>query len=246
MIRAPAVLAVPAVLAAAPAAVAEPLVADLSDHRIEITSGFTGTEVLVFGVRDGAGDIVVALRGPAGPVVVRRKQRRFGVWLNSHEVAFARAPGYYAVASSRPLDEIAPPALLSGLDIGFADSLGRAAASPGAGPVAAFREALVRIMESEGRYREAPSGVGFVDGRLFRAAFALPADVPVGRYRADVLLVADGALAARRTETLHIGKSGFGAAMSGFARSQPLAYGLVAAIVALMAGWTTGMVFRRR
>ena len=70
--------------------------------------------------------------------------------------------------------------------------------------------------------------------------------MPPGTYRADVLLIDDGALTARRTATLRIGKIGFGAAMFDFAHSRPLVYGLVAAVVALLAGWATDMVFRRR
>lgn len=228
-------------MAAAGAAEGAPLTADLSDHRIEITSGFTGAEVLLFGARDGAGDVVVVLSGPAAPVVVRRKARRFGVWLNRRQVRFEDAPAYYAVAANRPLAEIAPPELFAEHRVGME----YAVPSP-ADAAAAFRKALIRVMKRDGRYREEPRGVAFVDGRLFRSTFALPADVPPGTYRADVLLIDEGVLKARRTATLRIGKIGFGAAMFDFAHSRPLVYGLVAAVVALLAGWATDMVFRRR
>ena len=232
------------VMAAAGAADGAPLTADLSDHRIEITSGFTGAEVLLFGARDGAGDVVVVLRGPAAPVVVRRKARRFGLWLNRRQVRFEDAPAYYAVAANRPLAEIAPPALFAEHRVGTEYAVPAPADAAASAP--AFRKALIRVMKRDGRYREEPRGVAFVDGRLFRSTFALPADVPPGNYRADVLLIDDGVLAARRTATLRIGKIGFGAAMFDFAHSRPLVYGLVAAVVALLAGWATDMVFRRR
>ena len=227
------------IAALAPEARGAGVSADLGDHRIEITSGFTGAEVLLFGVRDGAGDVVVALRGPADPVIVRRKESRFGIWLNRAQRVFEQAPGYYAVAANRPLAEIAPPALFAAHGIGIENLV------PGGG-AAGFRDALLRLMAAGGRYLEAPEGVTFVDGRLFRSTFALPASVPTGLYRADVLLISDGALVDKRTAELRIGKVGFGAAMFDFAHSRPVVYGLVAVIVALMAGWTAGMVFRRR
>ena len=63
-------------LLAAPSAVrAEPLVADLSNHLIAITTGFTGANVLLFGATDGPGDIVAVVRGPTGRAIVRRKER---------------------------------------------------------------------------------------------------------------------------------------------------------------------------
>jgi hypothetical protein len=50
---------------------ADPVVADLSSHLIAITTGFTGTEVLVFGATDGEGDIAVIVRGPEREEIVR-------------------------------------------------------------------------------------------------------------------------------------------------------------------------------
>jgi len=236
--------AVLALAAPAPAA-GDYLVADLSDHRISITAGFTGADVLLFGTRGGEGDVVVVLRGPVSPVVVRRKDRSFGLWLNRAQVTFADAPGYYSVAASRPLEEIASPELLAENEIGF-DRLRLAASSAGAGAdLEAFRAALLRNMERARLYRAAVREIAFVGELLFRTTFAFPANVPTGVYRADVYLIADGALVSKRTNLLVISKIGFEAALFDFANRQPLGYGLVAVLVALMAGWSAGVIFRK-
>jgi len=52
------------------AARAEPLVADLSEHQIKITTGFAGTELLLFGVTVEPGDVIVA--DDDGVCVVKR------------------------------------------------------------------------------------------------------------------------------------------------------------------------------
>jgi hypothetical protein len=44
-------------------AVGQPLVADLSAHEISITTGFTGTELILFGATEGEGEVVVVVRG---------------------------------------------------------------------------------------------------------------------------------------------------------------------------------------
>ncbi len=232
-------------LTAAPAAWGSVLAVDLSAHRVDITTGFTGTSVLLFGARSGNGDVVATLRGPSRPLVVRRKQRRLGVWLNRDQVRFEEAPGYYAVAANRPLAEIAEAELMARLGVG-AGAVVHAAKGETAQEAARFRTALVRLMEDDGRYRELPGGISFIEGGLFRGTFELPANVPTGEYRMDVLLIDDGALLSKRTTKLQIGKSGVGAAMFAFAHSQPLLYGLVAAVVALMAGWAAAMLFGRR
>ena len=246
MSRAVAALALGAALAARAAAAQPALTADLSDRSIEITAGFTGAEVLLFGVRDGPGDVVAVLIGPAAPAVVRRKRRRLGLWLNHRRVVFDDAPGYYAVASSRPLSEIAPRALFAEQGVGFEHRVRLPGAGVHGAEASAFRDALARLMKAEGRYRIASEGVEFVDERLFRGTFVLPSGAPTGRYRAEVLSIADGEVTARHRTELTIRKTGFGAAAFDFAHSHPLAYGLVAAIVALMAGWMADAVFRRR
>ncbi len=221
------------------------LIADLSDHRIEITSGFTGADVLLFGMREGDGDVVVVLRGPPEPLVVRRKARTLGLWLNRDDIVFTDAPGYYAVAASRPLAEIAAPDLLEDLAIGFENLPLTLFEAAEPNEVGIFRKALFRNMGKIGLYIGATAEITFVGSQLFRTRFEFPANVPTGLYHADVYLLDGGALVSRRTTALQISKTGFEAAMFSFARNQPLLYGLVAVAVALMAGWTAGVVFRR-
>src|SRR6516162_2327558 len=85
------------------------LVADLTNHLIAITTGFTGASVVLFGATDGPGDVAVVVQGPDREITVRRKRRIAGIWVNSHEVTFANVPSFYFVAASRPLEEIISP-----------------------------------------------------------------------------------------------------------------------------------------
>ena len=62
------------------------LIADMSDHLIAITTGFTGADVLLFGAVDEDSSIVVTIRGPEQNILVRRKSRVAGVWINDKEI----------------------------------------------------------------------------------------------------------------------------------------------------------------
>lgn len=224
---------------------ADYLIADLSNHRIEITSGFTGASVLLFGTRGGDGDVVVVLRGPPEPLVVRRKARTMGLWLNRDDIVFTDAPGYYAVAANRPLSEIAPPEVFEKLAIGFENVPLSLYDDSNLEELAVFRAALRRNMNRSGLYGDATAQISFVGSQLFRTTFDFPANVPTGLYHADIYLFDQGELVSRRTTALQISKTGFEAAMFSFAKYQPLLYGLVAVAVALVAGWTAGIVFRK-
>ena len=79
------------------------LVADLSDHLVAITTGFAGTEVLLYGAVEQPGEIIVVVRGPETRTVMRRKSRVAEIWMNTASMAFERVPAYYALAASGPL-----------------------------------------------------------------------------------------------------------------------------------------------
>ena len=94
---------------------AEELVSGLSTDLIQITSNFNGTDIVLFGAIEASGeatankdqDLVVVIRGPPVDMTVRRKERTFGIWINREEVQLSGMPGYYFLASTRPLDDIA-------------------------------------------------------------------------------------------------------------------------------------------
>lgn len=234
----------PSISGGAPAR-AQALIADLSNHLIAITTGFTGTEVLLFGAVEEDGDVVVVVRGPVGDVAVRRKDRIAGVWVNSGRMDFAEVPSYYAVASSKPLAEIGNPQLLARHGIGLdflrlppAEELSEAVQQP-------FRSALVRIKQQENLYSAEVARVTFLGKRLFRTNVAFPANVPVGSYLVEVLLVRDGEVVSAQTTPLIISKIGLGADIYDFAHNQAPLHGVVAILVALMAGWAAHLAFRR-
>jgi len=233
-------------LAAAPAKPAEELVADLSEHLIAITTGFTGTQVVMFGATEGSGDVVIIVRGPLSDATVRRKARVAGIWVNRESMGFTNVPSYYALASSRPVDEIASPATLELHEIGF-DHLKLAVDSGEVNPteVPFFRSALIHEKQQLGLYARQVGKVSFLGSRLFRTNFYFPADVPTGSYLAEILLLRDGQVANTQTTPLIISKIGVGATIFDFAHQNGAGYGAIAILVALMAGWIAHLAFRR-
>ncbi|HZT51370.1 MAG TPA: TIGR02186 family protein, partial [Stellaceae bacterium] len=109
------------VLLAALPARAQVLTADLSSHLVAITTGFTGTEVVLFGATDGPADVIALVRGPERDIAIRRKSRVAGLWINTREVTFRAVPSFYAVYASRPLDAIAPPGMQALHQMGLAN-----------------------------------------------------------------------------------------------------------------------------
>ena len=228
------------------AARAETLVADLSKRLVAITTGFAGTDVLLFGAVDGDGDVVVVVRGPDKPVVMHRKSRVLGIWANTAQMTFERAPSFYAIASSNPLEQIAPDAVRDRHELGV-DSLRLELPSAKASPNIAqqWREGLIRNYQRNGLYAQDVGEITFLSKRLFRIEFHLPANVPTGAYQAVTYLLRDGEVLSAQTMPLFVSKIGTEAFVFDFAVRHSAAYGLIAIAIALMAGWIAHLAFRK-
>jgi len=225
----------------------QPLITDASNYpgyRVDITAGFVGTDVVYFGAKDGPGDIVIVVRGPNFNYSVRRKRRVAGIWINTDKVSFGDVPSFYAVASSRPLDELLPRALRMqqgiGVDAFALPTLGKERETD----IDAFRGALLRIKQQAGLYENEVGKVKILNDRLFSTRVHFPANVPTGAYYVTVMLVRDGDVVSAQQVHLEVSKSGTDAAVSEMAHIQSAAYGLVAIVGALLAGWAAHLVFR--
>ena len=227
-------------------ALAQELVADLSNHLVAITTGFSGTDVLLFGAQEGTGDVVVVVRGPTSDVAVRRKGRVAGIWINTRSLNFTGVPSFYAIASTGSIEAVAPPAVRARQQIGYDNlRLGVEEEDATQAEIAEFRQALVRNKQKSGTWASEVGRVTRLGNTLFRTNVHFPANVPVGTYLVEVMLLREGQVVGAQTTPLIVGKVGFDADVYDVAHRQSALYGLIAIAVALLVGWVPHLVFRR-
>jgi len=234
-----------------PARAAEdPLVVDLSRHLVEITTGFSGTDLLLFGAAEpGRGtepaDVVVVVSGPEDSATIRRKDSVAGLWINSGSARIEGAPAFYRVASTRPLEQVASPALLQKLGIGLDRQNFDIRVEDDGADAAAYRAALMRLMQARGQYDDRIAAVTRPGRRLFRTEIHVPATVPVGIYKVEIHLIAQGRLIGSQETPLAVDRVGLGAAIHDFAYRQSGLYGLASVVLAACAGWLAAWMFRK-
>lgn len=224
---------------------AEPLVADLSESVVRITTGFTGTKVLLFGAKEGDGRVVVIVEGPRHPLTVRRKSRIAGIWVNRSEVHFNDVPSFYQVLSSEPLEQWLPLKTRDLYQIGVEYLKLEPDQDVGPAQASQFRDALIRNMQRIGRYGVLEGKVTVLGGQLFRADLFLPANLPTGFYSIEVMLVQGGDVKTIQSTPLLVTKSGIGADVFEMAYSYPALYGLMAIAIAVLAGLGANAIFRK-
>lgn len=245
-----------ALAAAAPVLMAQDkprLVPDVSQRQVDIRYSFTGAELLLFGaiIYPGArtpstrADIVVVLKGPTQAVVVREKQKVAGIWMNADSARFRSAPGFYAIAASRPIEQLVDQRTAAIYELGL-DNLQLSPTGGKAPDVQRrFEAGLVQLNLQNSLYGEATGSVEITDDVLYRARLRIPARVPVGTFTAETFLILDGKVVAAAVRPIEIRKSGFERFIAYAADQWSFTYGIVAVALSLAFGWGAGMLFRR-
>jgi uncharacterized protein (TIGR02186 family) len=245
-------LALLCLLFAAPLRAEEEVVAGLSQARVSITTGFEGSEILVFGAvkrsapapLDPPLHVIVTVAGPTLPVTVRKKDRRFGIWLNAEAVEVDAAPSFYAISTTAPLSEI----LSETEDLRHRISINRAIRAADAGQAeggpAPFTEALIRIRREDGLYQIRENTVALAEDTLFRTGIALPANLTEGTYTTRIFLTRGGEVIDAYETRIGVQKVGLERWIYTLAHARPLAYGLLSLSIAIAAGWGASTVFR--
>jgi len=229
------------------------LVPDVSQRKIEIIYSFTGAELLLFGAilypggRAPSDDaqIAVVVKGPQQPMLVREKRKIAGIWINADSADFRSVPSFYALASSKPIDQIVDPRTAVIYELGI-DNM-QLSPSSGGDPAEdrRFENGLIDLQRRGGYYSETSHGVEISEGVLYRARIAIPARVPVGRYTAETFLIEKGRVIAAATREIDIDKSGMEAFVARAAQRHGFLYGSFAVAMSLLLGWAASAAFSR-
>jgi len=229
---------------------AESVVLGLSSHEVEINTTFTGSRILIFGAvkRDAPPpspqmDVIVTVEGPAAPVTIRRKSHEWGIWVNTDRVRIPSAPSFYAVATTRPLNQ----SLTETEDLRYKISLDKAIRTVGIASKttdpADFVSALIRLRQKDGHYQIRERTVSFDQQTLFRTSVGMPSNLTEGTYKVRIFLTRQGQVIDHYETTIDVKKVGMERWLYNLAQKQAFWYGMLSLVLAVAAGWAASAVF---
>lgn len=231
----------------------ERVVAALSQNAVSITTDFAGSEIFVYGAierdrlpneTDDNLDVIVTISGPEAPVIIRKKARALGIWVNRDKVLVDKAPSFYAVATTGAMGDI----LTNVEDRRHKITVERAIRLVGvAGEVDRpqdFSEAVVRLRRASGVYFERIGDVDQIGKTLFQTRVELPANIIEGDYVTRVFILRDGDVLDSFQTGIAVRKVGLERFVYNLAHEHSLIYGILSVLVALLAGWAASEVFR--
>jgi len=228
---------------------AEEIVLGLSQDEVAITATFEGSHILIFGAikRDGTetleGDlgVIITVSGPKEPITVRRKERRYGIWVNADAVEVDAAPSFYAVSTSAQLDVV----LKDIEDLRHSITIPRAIRSVGAKveDSEAFTEALIRIRSDARLYSTFIGTVDLEEDTLFRTAIDLPSNITDGDYETRIFLTRGGVVVDEYDTIIPVEKVGIERWLYRLAQDNAVLYGIMSLMIAVAAGWGASAAF---
>ncbi|MDJ0822550.1 MAG: TIGR02186 family protein [Paracoccaceae bacterium] len=231
---------------------AEEVVLGLSKDTVSISTNFEGSEILIYGAikraeptPDGPPlQVILTVSGPSQPLTVRRKDRRFGIWVNTQAVEVDAAPSFYAIATSAPWEEV----ITEVEDLRHRISIPRAIRSVGAPmdveDAQSFSDAVIRIRIDNGLYQLREGTVELREETLFNTRIAMPANLTEGDYATRIFLTRGGQVISQYQTTIDVRKVGLERWLFTLSRQQPLIYGLMSLAIAIAAGWGASAAFR--
>lgn len=229
----------------------EEVVLGLSQNRISINTTFSGSQILLFGAikreeaipPDQLG-VVITIAGPNQTLAVRRKERRFGIWVNADTVEVDSAPSFYAVATSGPWVQV----LSQVEDLRHKISIPRAIRSVGAPTTVLnaqeFTDAVIRIRMRSGAYQRREGAVEVSEQTLFRTSVDLPSNLIEGDYATRIFLTRDGNVVSQYETVIDVRKVGMERWLYELAHDNAVLYGLMSLAIAIGAGWGASAAFR--
>lgn len=223
------------------------LTVDLAQDHVDITTGFDGAYLTLFGVKNDDGDVVVVVRGPERDFVVRQKQQVAGAWVNRKSMTFEDVPEFYDFAASGDVEKLLPENRRIEEKIGFAAlKFEPSKHNVEADEKALFQEALIRNKQQEGLFPVTAKEIVFLSDMFFKTQLYVPSNVPTGHYVIETFLIHKNKIVDKRVTNLKVAQVGFSAGIYQFAHSYSLAYSLVIIVIAALAGWLSNAVRRKR
>ena len=230
---------------------AEEIVSGVSQTGVSITTNFDGAAILIYGaaIRDAPApegplmDVIITVEGPATALVIRKKERVAGIWVNRGAVQIASAPSYYAVATTGDLSDILKPAEDAKYQISVAQTI--KAGGVAVADQAEYLAALQRIKAASGAFKLGRDTVLLLRQALFRTEVTLPANLIEGTYKVRIFLTRSGQVVDMQDSQIEVHKTGLERTLYNLAMEQPLAYGVLSLALAMLAGWGASELFRR-
>lgn len=227
------------------------LTAKANHDHITIDFFYHGSTVSVKGESDPGVDLVIKMTSPDGHQALKQKGKVGGVlWMNVGQLTFERTPGFYAVHSSRQLNDMLKSEEQEKYVIGYPALAKHVTVAP-----VANEQEKTRWFDEFVKYKEASRVYAASSGNITttlangRQQYCLLTDWPYqaapGDYLITVYAVKNGRVVEQAETNVKVEQVGLVKTLATMAKDSAAFYGILSIGIALSAGFGVGLVFRK-
>ncbi len=225
---------------------------NLAPCQIRIGAFFHGTRVVVSGSVPAEDQVVVRLSNKPHHMTFRIKKKLAGLlWMNMGDVSFDNLPSVYLVYSSAKLNRLGRDGNggSAAVRLGLKRLEAKARISTTSTNARKLLAELVKVKRAEGLYGLEEGAVKLgpaKNGRKsFRTVVKLRARIPPGTYKVEVFAFDQAGTMTRTGQKLQVVEVGLPALVSSMAFKHALIYGILAVLIAVLAGLVMSLLFKK-
>jgi len=246
-------LAASLLLALATVQPAQALTCKVNPNTVAIDLSYHGATLTVTGENTAGDELVIRIGNAAGETHYKYMGKAGGFfWMKKGNVGFKNVPGVYLLYTSRDIEHLLDPAGQKSNLIGYEALKGAAEMETTStellGNEAKWKDEFIRFKEHQNLYAIHSGTVTRQHGTAsdtYQAEVAWPYQAPPGTYTVEVMAIRNGQVAERAQTSFTVARSGVVAWLSDLAFNSPAVYGIMAVVIAIVAGFAVGMIFRK-
>ncbi|MBU0676021.1 MAG: TIGR02186 family protein [Proteobacteria bacterium] len=225
----------------------------VSPDNIKINLTYHGATLSVTGENVAGDDLIIRIGNEADDAHYKYMGKAGGLfWMKKGDVSFKNVPGVYLLYSSRELENLLDDAAQTANLIGY-KALTEVAEmeTPSAelkGDEARWKNEFIRFKEKQNLYAIHTGTVTRQHGQTndtYQVEVAWPFQAPPGEYTVEAMAVRNGQVVERSRAQFTVERSGVVAKLSDLAFNNAALYGMMAVIIAIIAGFAVGMIFKK-
>ncbi|MBZ5562497.1 MAG: TIGR02186 family protein [Acidobacteriia bacterium] len=221
----------------------------LTPETIQMGAFYSGMPLRIEGMVRPGSSVVVVVRGPDVEEVFNLKGRAGPIWINKSKVHISGAPSLFLCFHIAPLKETLSLSVLEKYQIGYEEIHKQMRIQPPEQDREVVRASFITLKTQENVYRNIRNGVQMGTatpaGVPYSVEFHWPRRAPPAAYEVKAYECRDHTVVSQTIASLKVVEVGFPAWMAWFARKHASLYGLMAVIVAMLAGFGIDLLASR-
>jgi hypothetical protein len=220
-------------------------------EEIHIGALYDGATLIATGIVPADSEAIVRFMGTTCDLHMKERGKVAGImWMNLDSITFRGAPSVCLVSSAVDLQGLEANGGASVRVLRLSGLRGSIQVEAEGGQHQNAIEEFLKLKQKEGLYREMFGNISYGNAsegqKSFRAEVPIPSRLIAGDYVVKLDAVRNGEVIVRSEIPVKVNLVGFPAFLSGLAFDHSALYGILATVIALLAGLGIGLVFQSK